>query len=82
MPRLRTNRRKVVFSGAAHHANEAAGADYFADLGGESTETGLGGGWRSLTRTSPPREIREKTGNFRDFGRTGDALPPKKPCLV
>jgi hypothetical protein len=30
----RTNRRKVVFSGAAHHANEAAGAGYFAASGG------------------------------------------------
>jgi hypothetical protein len=38
------NRRKVVFSGAAHHANEAAGAGYFAASGGESAETGLVGG--------------------------------------
>jgi hypothetical protein len=43
---LRTNRRKVLFSGAAHHANEAAGAGYFADSGGESVETELGGGAR------------------------------------
>jgi len=41
---LRTNRRKVAFSGAAHHANEAAGAGYSADSGGESIETGLAGG--------------------------------------
>jgi hypothetical protein len=41
---LRKNRRKVLFSGAAHHANEAAGAGYFAELGGESIETGLAGG--------------------------------------
>jgi hypothetical protein len=40
----RTNWRKVVFSGAAHHANEAARAGYFADSGGESIEMGLVGG--------------------------------------
>jgi hypothetical protein len=40
----RTNRRKVVFSGAAYHANEAVGAGYFADSGGETAETGLVGG--------------------------------------
>jgi transposase-like protein len=33
-------------SGAARHANEAAGAGYFAAPGGESAETGLGGGAR------------------------------------
>jgi hypothetical protein len=43
---LRTNRREVVFSGAAHRANEAAGAGYFAASGGESAKTGLGGGAR------------------------------------
>ena len=42
----RTNPQKVVFSGAAHHANEAAGAGYFAISGGESIETGLVGGAR------------------------------------
>ena len=41
---LRTKRRKVFFSGAALHANEAAGAGYFAAPRGESAETGLGGG--------------------------------------
>jgi hypothetical protein len=39
-----TNRRKVLFSGAARHADEAARAGYFAALSGESAETGLGGG--------------------------------------
>ena len=41
---LRTNRRKVVFSGAADLANEAADAGYFVASRGESAETGLGGG--------------------------------------
>jgi len=41
---MRTKRRKVFFSGAAHHANEAAGAGYFAASGGESAETELVGG--------------------------------------
>jgi hypothetical protein len=41
---MRTNRRKVVLSGAAHHTNEAAGAGYFAASGGETAETGLVGG--------------------------------------
>jgi hypothetical protein len=50
---LRTNRRKVVFSGAAHHANDAAGAGYFADSGGESVETGLGGGEEWIRTLGP-----------------------------
>ena len=41
-----TNRRKVLFSGAARHADEAARAGYFAALSGESAETGLAGGER------------------------------------
>ncbi len=41
---LRTTRRKVVFSGAADLANEAADAGYFVASRGESAETGLGGG--------------------------------------
>jgi hypothetical protein len=41
---LRTKSRKVLFSGAALQANEAAGAGYFADSDGETAETGLVGG--------------------------------------
>jgi hypothetical protein len=33
-----------MFSGAAYHANQAAGVGYFAYSGGESAETGLRGG--------------------------------------
>ena len=40
----RTKRLKVLFSSAAHHANEAADAGYFANSGGESAEMGLRGG--------------------------------------
>jgi len=42
----RTKRRKVLFSGAARHANEAAGAGYSADSGRESAEMGFVGGER------------------------------------
>jgi hypothetical protein len=63
---LRTNRRKVVFSGAAHHAYEAAGAGYFADSSGESAETGLGGG-EGRIRTS--ETLKNSTGGIRpEFG--------------
>jgi hypothetical protein len=52
--RLRTSRRKIVFSGAARHANEAAGAGYSVDSGGEFAETGLGGGaGANLNRRDP-----------------------------
>ena len=40
----RANGPKVVFSGAAQHAHERAGAGYFADPSKESAETGLAGG--------------------------------------
>jgi hypothetical protein len=48
----RANGPKVVFCGAAQHANEAAGAGYFADSSRESTDTGTR--WR-----------RELNSNFR-----------------
>jgi hypothetical protein len=50
------SRRKVGFSGAARHANEAAGAAYSAVSGGESAETGLGGeaGWIRTLSTDYP----------------------------
>jgi hypothetical protein len=41
----RANGPKVAFSGAAQHANERAGAGYFADSTGESAATGTR--WRS-----------------------------------
>jgi hypothetical protein len=36
---LPANDRKVLFSGAVEHLNEAATAPYFGDLSGESPET-------------------------------------------
>jgi len=63
---VRTKRRKVLFSGAACRANEAASAGYSAASGGESEETGLvgGAGW---IRT--PGAARASMGGIRpEFG--------------
>jgi hypothetical protein len=62
----------VLFSGAARHANDAAGAGYFADSGGESIETGLGGGASGIRTLGAARvsmgEIRPEFGAL--FGAT------------
>jgi hypothetical protein len=41
---MRASSPKMVFSGAAQHANNAAGAGYFADSSRESADWGLDGG--------------------------------------
>ena len=58
------------FSGAARDANEAAGAGYSAASGGESAETGLGGGAsgiRTRERLSNPPVKHRKALNLTTF---------------
>jgi hypothetical protein len=52
LPRLANQPPNVTFFGAAHLGNEAAGANYFADSGGKSAETGLAGGAEGISAQS------------------------------
>ena len=55
---MRASGPKMVFSGAAQNANKAAGAGYFADSSGESTDRGTR--WRSGWDSNPRYPLAEE----------------------
>jgi hypothetical protein len=64
-PRLAYEPPTVAFSGAAHHANEAAGAGYFANSNGESAETRLPGGPEDVNSTLLPTSLTSSASPIR-----------------
>jgi hypothetical protein len=64
---LPANDRKVLFSGAVEHLNEAATAPYFGDLSGESPETRTA--WRMTQSGANPSLVRNSLLNRENTGK-------------